>query len=335
MLEPPSLSNALILACLREAYGLDVAGLDFLPLGNDAAAWVYRVALRGGESLFLKLKQGEVYPPGLSVPHALSEEGIVEVVAPLATRGGALCQALEGFSLVLYPFIEGQNGMAAGLTTAQWADFGRALRRIHETRLPAPLLSEVRRETFQPAWGGMVRGLQDIVAGDGFQDPAARALADFWSHRAGEIARVVDRCEALGRALHEKQLPPRLCHTDIHTANLLVDARGRLHIVDWDQPLLAPVERDLMFFFSAVDGRVEMERPEQVAFLRGYGPVAPNPLALAYYQHEWAVQELGDDGQRVLLTPGLGEASRHAALRHLMQCFDPGDVIDAAVKSGF
>lgn len=38
-----------------------------------------------------------------------------------------------------------------------------------------------------------------------------------------------------------------LCHADFHDANLLIDPTGRLFIVDWDEIILAPKERDLVF----------------------------------------------------------------------------------------
>ena len=65
-------------------------------------------------------------------------------------------------------------------------------------------------------------------------------------------------------------------------------------------------------------------------FLDGYGPVTLDPLALAYYRYEWVVQEVGDYGARLLLTPDLGQAGRAQALAEFEQLFAPGDVVDEA-----
>ncbi len=110
-------------------------------------------------------------------------------------------------------------------------------------------------------------------------------FAAFWQERREEIARITDRCEELGSLLRgnrgsllQKTSPLFIpCHADIHTANLLVDPQGGLHIVDWDQPILAPQERDLMFVVGG-------HSPEEAAFFQGYGEVAIDPLALAYYR---------------------------------------------------
>jgi spectinomycin phosphotransferase len=39
-----------------------------------------------------------------------------------------------------------------------------------------------------------------------------------------------------------------------HAGNVVVGADNELTIVDWDEPILAPKERDLMFIGGGVDG---------------------------------------------------------------------------------
>src|SRR5690606_38372656 len=149
--------------------------------------------------------------------------------------------------------------------------------------------------------------------------PYQRELAAFWQTRRDEIRRIVERTEALGRMLQHQ--PPEfvLCHSDIHTANILLDARGELHIVDWDNVLLAPIERDLMF----VVGDDRTQPREANLFLKGYGAAAINRLALAYYRYEWVVQEIGDFGERVFLMSDVGAETRAASVREFKQLFDP------------
>ena len=58
MLERPALSDEAILACLREAYAIQARAVEFLPIGNDATAWVYRAAAQDGAGYFAKVKKG-------------------------------------------------------------------------------------------------------------------------------------------------------------------------------------------------------------------------------------------------------------------------------------
>lgn len=324
MLEKPDLQDEQIIQTLRAHYDLPVNSVEFLPIGNDATAWVYRADADGEGKFFLKVKKGDIDAPSLSVPHFLREQGIEQVVAPLPTTTGALWAGLDSFALILHPFVEGPTGMDAGLSDDQWRTFGAALRRIHEARLPADLAGQVRRETFVPQWSRMVREL-DAQMGGGFDDPYRRELAACWADRREEIIRIVKRCEELGRRLSRRSGPFVLCHTDIHTANILLDADHSLHIVDWDTPMLAPVERDLMFIRDGVTIQTHTER----CFFEGYGETNIDPVALAYYRYEWVVQEIGDYGERVFLADS-GQETKADSVQGFRQLFDPGDVADVA-----
>jgi spectinomycin phosphotransferase len=144
MLEKPNLSDDQIISTLQHNYTLIVTSLDFLPIGNDASAWVYRVKT-DKQPYFLKVKKGSVYQPSLLVPHHLKAQGINQVVAPLPTVTSELCAMIDPFALILYPFIEGKSGMEQGMSLAQWTAFGAILKQIHAIVLPNELLMQVKR----------------------------------------------------------------------------------------------------------------------------------------------------------------------------------------------
>ncbi|MBZ0289497.1 MAG: aminoglycoside phosphotransferase family protein, partial [Anaerolineae bacterium] len=313
MLEKPNLSDEKIIASLREAYGIEAAALEFLPIGNDATAWAYRVEGQGGAAYFLKVKKGAVYETSVTIPHFLRNHGIDQVVAPRQTQIGRLWAEVETFALILYPFIDGWSGMEAGLSEAQWIELGAILRKMHSLVLPAELAGQVRRETFIPSWAAMVKEFDAKIPATTYENPYARELAAFWTERAAEIRRIVMRTEELGRMLQERGLPFVLCHADIHRANVLVDVRsaqGGLHIVDWDQTIFAPKERDLMFMIG---------EGGEAAFYGGYGDTAADRTALAYYRYEWVVQEIGDFGKRVFISDDVGDETRADSVRGFRQ----------------
>jgi spectinomycin phosphotransferase len=324
MIERPNISDASICTALADGYGISPVGLEFLPIGNDSTAWAYRVSADGGSDYFLKLKKGGAYAPGILVPRFLQEQGITAVVAPLTALDGGLCHSAGDFVLILYPFIAGRSGMEIGLSGGQWAEFGRLLKQIHSTSLPADLQTRVPRETFRPYWSAMVHQLNAQMGRRQWTHPLEQELAGFWLQKQADIERITSRAEELGQRLQARAPEFFLCHADIHTANLLIDSRGGLFIVDWDQVIFAPLERDLMFIPDAAASH------DGAPFYSGYGPVTLDPLALAYYRYEWVVQEIGDYGQRVFAMPELGQDTRQDAVRGFYQLFQPGDVVDAA-----
>jgi spectinomycin phosphotransferase len=247
------------------------------------------------------------------------------VVAPLPTLTGALFTPCCEFSLILYPFVLGETGMAVGLSPAQWQDFGRLLRQLHDTVLPAELAQQLPRESFVLRWHATLLRIEQTIQALDTTDPLVQEFAAAWRTRRDEIWRIIERTTVLGQQLQATPPPFVLCHADIHTANLLVDASGALHIVDWDGVLLALKERDLMF----VTKWAAIQYSHEEAFFAGYGDATINPLAFAYYRYEWVVQELADYGMRILHADR-GEATRRAALAEFHQLFAPGDVVDIA-----
>ncbi|MCB0107772.1 MAG: aminoglycoside phosphotransferase family protein [Caldilineaceae bacterium] len=325
MIEPPNLSTVSLKEMIDQAYAISPQSLTFLPIGNDATAALFRVDAADGTYL-CKLKRGPVEPAGLAVPYHLYQQGMTAVVAPLPTRTGKLATPCDAFTLILYPYIAGETGMTVGLSPVQWQNFGRLLRQLHDVVLPADLVQQLPHESFTLRWQDTLLTLDQRIQRLHHTDPVAQELAVLWRARRDEIWRIVERTGALGQQLQAAPPPLVLCHADIHTANLLVDPEGALHIVDWDGVMLAPKERDLMF----VTERANVQHLHEQAFFAGYGHVTIDPVAFAYYRYEWVVQELADYGRRILLRDDLDETSRQVALDEFRQLFAPGDVVDVA-----
>jgi spectinomycin phosphotransferase len=320
MLEPPSLSTDKIISSLQDSYDINISKLEFLPIGNDSNSWVYKVHTNS-TLYFLKAKRLPIYEPSLIIPHYLKKQGLEQVVAPLLTKARDLYTTLDDFALILYPFIDGNTGMSLGLTDKQWLGYGAFLKRLHAVKLPDKLSQHVQRETFIPKWLSMVQSLHKTMLERKHTNSFDKELLKFWKTKHEEISRILDRIEELGKMLQAEKPLFVLCHTDIHTANLLIDERGNLFVVDWDQPLLAPKERDLMF----IDAKEHL-------FYQGYGRTKMNRLALTYYRYEWVIQEINDYANRVFSSE-FGEETKHQALQEFLELFEPDNVVNAAYMS--
>jgi spectinomycin phosphotransferase len=329
MLEPPNLPNERIIAALRERYGLAVTEIAFLPIGNDASAWVFRVNAADGAVYFLKVRKGSLNEPGLLVPRTLHEQGVAHIIPPLPTTAQTVWTTLGEFALILYPFIEGEAAVYAGMEERHWNAYGAVLRQIHATVLPPNLTRQMRVETFTPGWIEVVRELEEQMATRVFADPIEEELAAFWLARRAEIGTLVERAEVLGQRLRASAPPLVLCHADIHTWNLLIDTGGKLWVVDWDETVLAPKERDLMFVVGGI-GRDLVRPHEEAWFFQGYGPAAVDALALAYYRHARAVEDIGSFAEEVFLMEDVGAETKRAAMKLFMLQFEPGNIVSLA-----
>lgn len=316
MLTKPDLPDAALSACLSTAFGLTAAHITFLPIGGDLGTAVYRVDAAEGASYFCKLRRGAFDPTSVELPSYLSESGISEIIPPLVTQSGTLVAYLEAFSVIVYPFVTGKEGYDVELTESQWARFGAAMRRIHTTPLPAALAARIARETYAPAWRERCRRMMIRLAGPLPDDALIRELAALLRPRREEILSAVGRAEVLAQQLAAGERDFVLCHTDIHPGNLLLHPKGALYIVDWDYPMLAPRERDLMFIGGGQGFLSTDAAQEARLFYRGYGAWPPDPPALTYYRYERGITDLTVEGERVL-SAGVSDDDRAQALEYL------------------
>lgn len=334
MHEPPvDLPEDTLAAGLRTHYGLAVTAVTFLPLGQDTFAWVYRVRTADDAAYFLKVRTRVTNVPSLLVPRYLHEHGVAQVVAPLPTTTGALWAAVEGYALILYPFIAGTTGMAHGMAPPQWVAYGAILRQIHTTPITAELAHRMRRETFVPEGAATVRAVDAHVDGRTVADPVAQDFAPLWQERRDTVHTLVARAEELGRRLAQRAAPCVLCHADVHTNNVLLDAGGTVWIVDWDDTVLAPKERDLMFVVGGGLHRTLVGPREEELFFQGYGTTTLDPLALTYYRYALAVRDIGEYSEQVFLRPALGAVTRRAAVGRFLSMFEPGRIVELALAS--
>jgi spectinomycin phosphotransferase len=326
MIEKPNISDEKIITALNENYSIPISEIEFLPLGNDASAFSYRVEARNEISYFLKIKTNLSNLSGLFVPRFLKDNGMEQVVAPLPSTRQKLFEEMDRFALILYPFISGTEAMNVGMTDSQWIEFGSTLKRIHITELPSNISQYVRRETFIPKWGSLAKMLHEQVNTRNYVDALQKELSTFWKENNETIQSLIERTEMIGQHLQQTDLEFVLCHADIHTANILLTQEQNMFIVDWDDTLFAPKERDLMF----VLGEDTIPTREEQAFFDGYGKVKINQIALAYYRYEWCVQEIGDFGERVFLTKDSGENTKKDSVEGFMKLFSPDDVVENA-----
>ena len=134
-------------SALEKAYAISVAALKFLPIGNDAAAAVFRVQCEQ-RAYFLKLRKGLPNLASLTVPQYLREKGIDSVVAPVLTSSGELFAELSEYSLILYPWIDGESKWGKTLSLRQWRAWGAIMRAIHRTSFGEDLKTLLPREQF-------------------------------------------------------------------------------------------------------------------------------------------------------------------------------------------
>lgn len=319
MLEKPAIPDEKILACLQANYELVVLNLDFLPLGNDNNGWTYRVKGENGISYFLKLKPAPFYEATCYVPAALKAQGIENIVAPLPTRQNKFWTQLDELVVILYPFIEGDTGWKLSMAERHWQELGAVFKRVHSSVLSPELLLTVRKETFDSVECRWVKRFEAELAGLKGKNKAEIELISLWRTNRSGIRRVVEQMDKLADFLQENAGKGVICHADLHPGNILLSPPDRLFVIDWDDVMIAPKERDFLFVQLPKLG----ENAEASPFLRGYGETEIDWIALTYYRCERIIQDVAVYTQDVFFRDDLGEETKAQCVRGFGVIFEP------------
>lgn len=333
MLEKPDLHDAKIVACLRNDYGIRAAQIAFLPLGVDRNTAVYRVVADDAAPYFLKLRAGVFDQISVTFPKFLSDQGVEHIIAPLTTKTGQLWTSLDAFTAILYPFVEGRDGYEVNLSDRHWREFGTALKRIHTAVVPPSLTRHLRQETYAPQWREIVKTFLGRLGDDKLDDPVAVKLTAFLNAKRDEILDLVTRAECLAEILQARLPEFVVCHSDLHAGNILIgDSTDALYIVDWDDPILACKERDLMYAGGGQFANRRAPQEEEALFYQGYGETQVDPVALAYYRYERIVTDIAVYCEQLFLTAEGGQ-DREQSLRYLISNFLPNNTIEIAYRA--
>jgi spectinomycin phosphotransferase len=324
MREPPRIAEEYLRACLPDQYDLGLVTLEFLPLGHDYDAGVYRAVSERGTAHLLKVTSRPLYEPRCLVPRYLNDQGIASVVAPIRTRSGALWTVLSDWTVIVYPWISGDSSLT-GMTNEQWKQVGSIFKQIHQVMLPPVGFESLRKETFDPReyiqWVHAFETQHAHAEGGG---ATQHALRSSWVAHQSTIHMVLTSLEKLAGVLRSRTLPSVICHGDLHARNLIRDRADRLFVIDWDEVMLAPKERDFIF----------VRHPHAAAFWEGYGQAEIDWVALTYFLWERVVQDLIECSRNVWFREDWGEESRLEAIQLLdvILAQDRGH-IDAAYRA--
>lgn len=331
MLEKPNLPDPKIAACLQHEYGLVAAQVAFLPLGADLNTAVYHITT-GSTAYFLKLRQGSFDETSVTLPKFLSDQGIQQIIPPLTTKTGQLWGNWDAYKTILYLFIEGKNGYETTLSPSHWHEFGAALKKIHDTAVPPAIRRNIRHETYSPQAREAVKSFIARVEHGVYDDPVAKEVAAALQENRALLLDMTARTERLAQQLQAQPPPFIVCHSDLHAGNIFIGSDGAFYIVDWDEPILAPKERDLMYVGGGLLASGRSPEEEAALFYETYGVNSMDVHALAYYRYERIIQDIAIYCEQLLLTDA-GGADRAQSLTYLQSNFWPNHTIDIAYQT--
>ena len=258
----------------------------------------------------------------------------------------------------MLPWVSDDHSLNGRMSADRWSAFGALLARVHATALTDPLASvlPLEQHSHEPvasavrSLDGRLRGLAERTGdpieqaglGDGrdLREPnddrtralaEARALAEEWRAAADRISALLARADSLGRELLARNAPLVVCHGDPHLGNVLIGSGADVWLIDWDDALLAPPERDLLFVLGGVLADAPVSPEEQAWFFEGYGPAQVDPTRLAYYRCTRALEDLAGPAEDIL-DAGRTDSDRARALAIFRGILSPTGLVRLALS---
>jgi spectinomycin phosphotransferase len=316
---------------VREDFGLELTGIETVNFDPDQPAQLWRGRSVAGAAYAVKLSGGGS-AAGLVVGDELVASGVPGIPRPSRTLDGRLWSDRAGRRLSISAWVGDGCAWTRGLTAPQWMAYGELLARVHATPLRPALVEVVPHESYHPdRFSAAIAALDARIRACVDPDPLIRALADEWRAATERLTTVRERAHELGRALRARPAPPVLCHADPHLGNVLIGADGRIWLIDWDDVVLAPRERDLMFVLDGLSAD-QVTAEQRGWFFDGYGPVEVDTARLAYYRCTRALEDL-TFAAHVLDLDRHAEAERARSVEIVRDVIGPTGLVGLALDS--
>lgn len=320
-----------ILECLKREYAIRATHLHPVNLGADIDATTYRVDAKDKRCYFVKVRKELDFDSGTAVLSFLESQGVHHILPPLKTTQEKNRQALGSHTVTVYSYIHGEDGFHRPLSKNQWIELGQALNQIHSLKLPQDLKRHIRLEDASNHWRLQLGSHLATLDTAPVERPITHAFLSLMQRHQQTVERLIESAERLSQKLDLSSHRLVLCHSDLHAGNVLIEPGGGFYLVDWDMPILAPKERDLMFIGGGVGNTWNLSR-ESDLFYQGYKDLQIDPIALAYYRCERIVEDLAIYTHE-LRRPTSNEKSCQEMLKHVVDMFESEGVVDIALAT--
>lgn len=300
MIAEPNIDKLHLKQVLENEFGFSVESIEFNPKGEASLSYL---VYSGGKIFFLKIYDTSSVDERIF--RFMSELyeicGIKNIVHPIKTKANKLSISLGKNILVLFEYIKGNTWAEKQLSKEKFEKLGKILAQIHlsKNKIGAYPVKEDFTNPFTNNFKNIYSAMKK------FDNPSIyqKELIEIYKKYEDKFIREFEELEATGNKLKKSNNEFVNCHGEPSPGNVMVSESGEIYLVDWDSPLFAPKEKDLLFFdkFSWV--------------FEGYGEISKdaeiNTDARKYYTHLWNLGEIVDWARRVLFKENSDEENKH------------------------
>src|SRR2546427_1275081 len=292
MLAESNIDESFLKDVIREKFGIRLVNLALVPKWETARG--YMIESSNHKSFFLKIYWDNKIPDSafMFADDLFAKAGIANIAHTILTSHSQMRIQIRDFQIALFDWISGKTAQEHKLTDMQLERLGELLARIHQSK---PIVGEYPiRENFEiPFKDRLVAILSDTSEITGDSTKYQTKLKLFLEPHRQEFMQELETLEKLQRKVKAMRLEFVNCHGEPSPGNVLSSDDGEIYLLDWDEPISAPKEKDLLFFKDNVE-----------PVMKGYSLFSKDSTidrdVMEFYGHMWNLGEIAYYGSKIL-----------------------------------
>src|SRR2546425_7084153 len=286
------IDKSLLKKVVQEKFGISVIKFTLVPRWRAVRAYIVESSKHA--NFFLKIYSDNKIPDSaFRFAHDLyAKAGITNIAHPIPTSQGQIRIQIGDFQVTLFNWISGRTAQEHKLTDRQLERLGGLLAKIHQSKTTIgeyPL-----KENFAIPFKDRFLAILDAMSKTtGNSTEYKTKLNLFLEPHRQKFMSELETLEKLQRKVKTMDLELVNCHGEPSPGNVLASDDGEVHLVDWDDPIFAPKEKDLLFFKDNVE-----------PVMKGYGVFSKDsiidPVLMEFYGHLWNLGEIAYYGGKLL-----------------------------------
>lgn len=292
MLTESKIDKSVLKTVILKKLGIRIINFTLVPRWEAVRAYI--VEGSDHEKFFLKMYRDNSVPDSaFRFSYDLfAKAGIWNIAHPIPSSNGQIHLQIGDFHIALFNLISGKTAEEQKLTNGQLERLGQLLARIHQSKT---IIGEYSlRENFEiPFKDVIVAIFNEMSKITGNSTKFENRLKFFLEPYRRRFLRELETLEELQRRVRALSLEFVNCHGEPSPGNVMSSDDGEIHLIDWDEPIFAPKEKDLLFFKDHLQ-----------PVMKGYSVYsqdkAINQDLIEFYGHKWNLGEIADYGSRIL-----------------------------------
>ena len=292
MLTESNIDKSLLKDVIQQKFGITVVNFALVPKWEAARGYI--IESSDHKSFFLKIYWDDKIPDSAFkfADDLFGRAGIVNIAHPIPTSHGQMRIQVRDFQIALFDWISGKTAQDHKLTDRQLERLGELLAKIHQSKT---VIGEYPvRENFAIPFRDRFLAIFDTLSKIVGKSTKYRTRVKLFlePHRQ-KFMRELETLEKLQRKVEARRLEFVNCHGEPSPGNVLSSDNDEVHLLDWDDPIFAPKEKDLLFF-----------KGNEEPVMKGYSAFSKDTIidrdALEFYGHMWNLGEIADYGGKLL-----------------------------------